>query len=600
MSMIPRAPRTSRILPKSKNRMRLAILSVIVAIGIYSYFAYSKELFPFTKENKAKINKLLKGKNVSDDSAIDDILAEEEGLVNELGTPSGGTGALGFDDAGSLNQPRAKGIESLYQQGLYRQLFEPFDRGGGGGSEDAGASDFSPITVGGDVPTQSVARSLPQPYRYPFPVDERLNDMYGLFPPGGSFGDRYDPYSPIYSGFGSSGSSGSGNYSNKPPINPAVFNCNNCGPGMSWDNCTCRCMPEDSPRLMCFRPECACPDDGGSGGPGRDWWRGGRGPRDGSHEYNDTASCPPGYMFDSCRCKCVSPGSPEIQCIRNCTECPEGQWYSFCSNRCVTGKQKQCAPEVFEYDVPIPDIPDIPDWIPDEALADIGQLRDLRDKLLQEIDELREELQDEIDELNERIEEERQRREELEDLVEEIQEEMEEEETNNVPREERIRNNESRSVAVADAQQAVAEAVAGITQSRAEASTTQTQINSNITKVNTVNSRLQIHATAKSGSGSGSSSGSGSGSTTATAGGGSATACAGGRCITAGQAKVRAFRSMEARQERNFAFAKLQHKARRMNTLKAPPTAHLKNKQFMNILPPIVARRHFASRIIQS
>lgn len=517
---VPRSP------PKSKMRMRLAILLVILGLGGYSYFAYNKEIFPFTKENKAKLNKLFKGGKVSD-TTLEDILAAEEGmggLVDELGTPSGGTGALGFDESGSLNEPRAKGIESLYQQGLYRQLFEPFDSGVGDLTKEPGQ-----ITIGGDVPSSSVQGSLPQPYNYPFPVDERLNDMYGLYPPGGSYGNRTDPYSPIYPGDWGGGS-GSGGGSGKPPIDPRVFECNNCGPGMSWDSCSCRCAPEDEPRLMCFREECACPEEreGGRHGNGG-WWRGGRGPRD------DNDDLPP-----------------------------------------------------------IPEIPNIPEWIPDEALADIGQLRDVRDRLLQEIDALQEELQNEIDELNDKIEEEKEKRQELEDVVEEIQEEMAEE-----PEEEHHSHREEWTNIIAIATANHDGVKVEIKQMSDAVKITHSQLESKTSEAQAVTSHMQTVASTGGYSGRRRSSSSGSGAT-ATAGGGSATACAGGKCITAGQAKIRAFRVRAGRQERNFAFAKLQHKAKRMNTLKVPPTAHLKNRQFMNILPPIVARRHFATRIVQS
>lgn len=608
---------------KPKHRFKVIIFLVILSLSAYSYFAYNKNLFPFTKENKAKLNKLFKGKKEEgeDSGAIEDILSEEQqALEDELNAPSGGTGALGLDNSGSLNSPTAKGIESLYQQGLYRQLFEPFDRGGTG----VGDLTKNPgqITVGGDVPPASVGSTLPAPYRYPFPVDERLYDMFGLYPPGGSYGDRTDPYSMVFPPY----SSGSG----KVPISiDTITKCNSCGPGMSWDSCTCRCQPEDAPRLMCYRPECACPagdlsndmiPDSGGGGGGSDtgsWWgRSGRDhrPRDEGTRH-ETADCPEGYMFDSCRCSCVRPGAPEIQCIRNCTQCPEGQWYSFCSNSCVSGRQKQCMPPIFEPEADIPnnvEVPDIPNWIPDEALAEIGQLRDVRDRLLQELDDLREELQDEIDELNAKLEEEKQKRQELEDLVEEIQDEVEEEISNNVPPQEREDNNRERDSILAEAeairrqiQDEIREIYDRVQTTNSTVTATAGQVskvNSTIqSRINTYNSYRNSYTTSSTRTTTTATSG--SGGTTATAGGGSATACAGGRCITAGQAqKLRSkrVRAMRGRQERNFAFSNLQHKARRMNTLKAPPTSFLKNKQFLNILPPIVARRHFATRIVQS
>ena len=238
--------------------------------------------------------------------------------------------------------------------------------------------------------------------------------------------------------------------------------------------------------------------------------------------------------------------------------------------------------------------PDIPEDLPDDTLAEIGDLRDLRDRLLAEIDALEDDLQEQVDDLRDKLAEEKEKREDLEEVVEEIKEEIADDE----PPEER-KKEWIKVIAVAQAGHDGVKAE--IKQIVTEVKSTQSTIIAATSQVKAIASKIEAVAvtgkvTAKAGSGGGSSSSSSKSSsgTKATAGGGKAVACAGGKCISAGMALRRGYLS---RGERQYAFSKLQHKARRMNTLKARPTSFLKNKQFMNVLPPVVKRRHMASRV---
>ena len=571
--------------PKSKTKITLALITVVGVAAAYSYFAYSRDLFPFTKAFKRKLNTLIKGKEPTTEEDLDKLLGLEEsegGLVDEFGSvnePRGGTGARGIGEAGGLEDPAIKGdlnMANLYQQELYRQLFLPYEDNPKEGEAIPGDT----IVRGGDIPASGTP-GVPEPYKYPFPVDERLYDMYGLYPPGGSYSGR-NPYSPIHGGSYVTRPS-------KPVFNPAVLNCHDCPEGESWDNCMCRCAPVDSPRLMCYRADCECP--GEELGNNDDHYGGG----DGVHSNGGDPSCPPGLEFDGCRCQCVTPDTPRIECIRNCTECPQDQWYSFCTGQCVSGRQRQCEPEV-SYQTP-----DIPEWIPDNVVAEIGDLRNLRDRLLQEIDDLRDQLQDEIDTLQAKIEEEREKRLELEELVDEIDEEVHEEIENNTPPRERIEHNEEREERISRAQEIIQRVMEEIRERMSRVTTYRSRVTATVSEVNNVDNRIRIYSsysgrTGSSRTGSYSSSSSGSGTYANTSGGG-ATACAGGHCVTANAA---ARVGDLSRKERQYAFSKLQHRSRRMKTIKEKPTAFLKNKQFLNVLPPIVAKRHLASRLVLS
>jgi hypothetical protein len=512
----------AKVIPKkSRTKVTLVLISVVASLSVYSYFAYSRDLFPFTKEFKAKLNKILKGKKekeeLPDDLAA--ILGEEPGLVDEFGSvnePRGGTGARGLEEAGGLGDPAIKGdlnMANLYQQELYRQLFLPFEDN----PQEGDAIPEDTIVRGGDIPASNTP-GVPEPYKYPFPVDERLNDMYGLYPPGGSYGGR-DPYSPFYGGGGGGYQGGGG----RAPFNPNILRCQNCPPGQTWDSCMCRCADEDEPRLMCFRAECACPEDdyGGNGHDGGD--------------YEEEEDLPP------------------------------------------------------PPDIPVP--PDMPgDW-----LVEVDQLRAVRDRLLHEIEQLREQLQEQIDQLQDRIAQERERRQELEDVVEQIQEEMDD----TPPEEHHEHSGEwrDRLQSAEEIRDRVIEQIREITErvqdlhSRATAS---------VAEVGDIDSRIRTFGTSlgsyRTGGGSTTTrtSTAGGGGTYASSGRGGTTACAGGHCVKANSAaKVGSFN----RKERQYAFSLMQNKARRMRTIKVKPTSFLKNKQLLNILPPVVAKRHMASRL---
>ena len=191
----------AKVIPKgSRAKYSLILIAVVGIAAAYSYFAYSRDIFPFTKENKRKLNSLIKGKEPIDEANLDDLLGlgEEDapGMVDEFGSvnnPRGGTGARGIDEAGGLDDPAIKGdlnLANLYQQELYRQLFLPFEDN----PTDDQAIPEDTIVRGGDIPAPD--EGVGTPYKYPFPVDERLYDMYGLFPPGGSYnyGGRTNPY----------------------------------------------------------------------------------------------------------------------------------------------------------------------------------------------------------------------------------------------------------------------------------------------------------------------------------------------------------------------------------------------------------------------
>src|SRR5215510_1794456 len=531
----------------------LILVTIVGIFAAYSYFAYSRDLFPFTKEFKRKLNKILKGKEPVDDKELEQILGEEQpeaGMVDEFGSvlqPRGGTGARGIAESGGLSDPAIKGdlnLANLYQQELYRQLFLPYEDN----PLEGEAIPKDTIVRGGDIPAENTP-GVAEPYRYPFPVDERLNDMYGLFPPGGTYSGR-DPYSPIHG--------------RKPLFNPDVLGCHDCPEGMSWDNCRCQCSPVDSPRLICYRADCECPGgdygDGNDGGPLDS--EGGNG---GIHMNGGDPNCPPGYEFDSCRCQCVTPDTPSQECIRNCTECPEDQWYSFCTGQCVSGRQRQCEPEIYEH------YTDIPDFLPDDLTAEVGDLRALRDRLLQEIADLRDELEAKIDELRDRLAEEQEKREELEELVADIQEEMEHDEGTV---EERIEHREEREHDIVNVQQIIERIRDDIRDRWDDVTRTRERVTMAVAEVNNVDSRMSRYqqyrssyngGSSSSGSYSGTYANAGSGTYSST-GGGSATACAGGRCITAGLARARLAGDM-TKKERQFAFSKLQHKSRRMKTI---------------------------------
>jgi len=196
-------------------KAKLIGVTIIGVIALYLVFAYKKEFFPFTKENKAKLEKLFKGKGAPKDQDLSELErkinqemmqgGDEEGLggVDKYGNllqPGGGTGAIPLDESG-LHDPVVKGDEemmSTYQQEMFRQLFLPYQQYPDFYNEQTGAGNltpgFTPIARGGDLPPPGTVTSMPSPLYYPFPIDERLYNLYGLYPPGGTYRDTLGDY----------------------------------------------------------------------------------------------------------------------------------------------------------------------------------------------------------------------------------------------------------------------------------------------------------------------------------------------------------------------------------------------------------------------
>lgn len=230
----------------SKAKTKLIAVVIVSVIAAYSWFAWPRGFFPFTKENKEKINKVLKGSDGSttkeeDDAeaqkSIEELLAQQEAeLEGSVETPRGGTGALPIGQGG-LGEPQIKGdeeISRIFEQELYRQLFLPFERSP---NNLAGDTDkFQPILQGGDIPHGNTIGSGIAPFMDPAQCEEFF-DIYGFYPPGGTCREQLGDF-----GHGI---------------------CALCASGFEWDTCSCRCAPIGSPRAQCYRPECDCGNNGG-------------------------------------------------------------------------------------------------------------------------------------------------------------------------------------------------------------------------------------------------------------------------------------------------------------------------------------------------
>lgn len=456
--------------------MQLAFAGVISVAVIYLYFAYSRELFPFTKSLKTKVNSIIKGE---EPAAVDETPPTQDEYEDEYFAPSGVPGTLSNLD-----------LTDLYNLMIYnqRRLEGDYDEHG--------------IIQGGDVPEDGESDG------WIYDQDQGYTEEGDLEDGGTGYDDNYEEDTG----------------DDRPVFDPSTY------------------------------------QEGDE--EGRRRWRGDRGRHRGWY--------------------------------RN------GKW-------------------------PIELPPDIPEEIPDEALADIGQLRDVRDRLLAQLELVRQELQDQVDELQAQLDEEQNARQDLEDTVAELKDEIEKEP-------EPVKKKEITEKAIT----VIAEAKANYTEAVAKVEYYNNSINELKTTeakavdvVNWVNSVVTAVATAGTGtttakatSGSGTtsattssgsrtgtrststysttsrtSSTSRTGSTSASAGTGGAVACAGSICVRAGLARKV---GMLSRRDRQIAFSQLQNKARRMNIVKPKPTAFLKNKQFLNVLPPVVKKRHFSTRLTLS
>ena len=475
---------------KSKFKRQLAVAGVISITAIYLYFAYSREMFPFTKGLKTKINTLIKGE--SEASEIPPAVGEGDNFEEEIFAPSGVPGTLSNLDLTDLynlmvyNQRRLEGQydeEGLLQGGDYPGTYRPeYDRDPGYEGEE------------GDL--------------------EDLEEEW-------DHGPRDD----------------------RPIFDPSKY-------------------------------------------------------RDRDEEH--------GGVKD------------------------EGEGEDMERRRHRHGRRSKW----WWKDIRLP--PDIPEEIPDEALADIGQLRDVRDRLLAQIELLKQDLQDQIDSLEIQIEEEREAREELEEVVEEMKEEI-----TQAPPEEKTEKNaraveviaiararhdevmarveilhdaiEARKESEVKAVEVVNWVNSVVVAATATAGTGTSTRSTTSVDVPSITSRIDSHISARTGIGTSAGTGTSTSTSTRTgstsyttsrtslsnllssaSSGGGAVACAGSICVKANRAgRV----GVLSRSERQYAFSKLQNRARRMNTVKIKPTAFLKNRQFLNVLPPVVKKRHLGTRI---
>jgi hypothetical protein len=206
-------------------KAKLILVTIVSVLAVYMYFSYQREFFPFTKENKKKILSMVKGKGNGYSEEEEEALEEqikrqlEEGYEDEEGTlggvdelgslkqPKGGTGGIPLE-SGGLKDPVVKGDEEMtatYQQQLFRQLFMPYETDPYGSGVGDLTQPFSPIARGGDLPSQRELQELPSLLQHQFPIDERLYELYGLFPPGGTYRPVLGDY-PYYWGYPSGSS----------------------------------------------------------------------------------------------------------------------------------------------------------------------------------------------------------------------------------------------------------------------------------------------------------------------------------------------------------------------------------------------------------
>lgn len=121
-----------------------------------------------------------------------------------------------------------------------------------------------------------------------------------------------------------------------------------CPSGQFFDHCGCRCVNNGTVVTQCWQ-NCGCAgDDECLQIDGREYCRTGDPDRIDCRTINnkryctdevipdtETPNCPSGTAFDSCSCKCVGPNYPEVECLRACNDCPQGEVYNYCVHRCV-------------------------------------------------------------------------------------------------------------------------------------------------------------------------------------------------------------------------------------------------------------------------
>jgi len=211
--------------------MQIIVLAIVAAIGAYSYFAYSRKMFPFTDSNVSQIKCMFKsGKAVKangrfqkcvdkDGKDIDVSYSSPSGVVlppnalpdgtdlTNISDPSGGTGAVSLDNPKLAEyQPKPDPtIEQNFQKELYKQIFLPYDQypylydqnylqaqtlaNPDGTPADRANNPFNtvfgfrPPIQGGDVPPN--AKDFNQYF-------DQIYNAYGLFPPGGDANTMLD------------------------------------------------------------------------------------------------------------------------------------------------------------------------------------------------------------------------------------------------------------------------------------------------------------------------------------------------------------------------------------------------------------------------